>query len=362
MKNTFGKSVSITIFGESHGKSTGIIIDGLAPGIKIDEEFIAHQLTLRRPSGEISTSRVESDPFEIHSGVFRGYTTGTPLCIIIPNTDVRTEDYTRGAARPSHADYTAYCKYHGYEDYRGGGHFSGRLTAPLVAAGAIAISVLKEHDIHIGTHIKHIGGVYDRDFADMREDINTLSEKIFAVLDEAAGERMQEEILRAKEDGDSIGGVLESAIIGLPAGLGEPVFDSVESELAHAVFSVPAIKGVEFGDGFGLGKMRGSQANDKMRVEDDGVVFMSNHGGGVYGGITSGWPVIMRTVVKPTPTIGKVQESISLTDMKNIMLEGKGRHDPCIVHRARVVVDSVIALTLLDMLAMRYGTDRMVKR
>ena len=360
MKNTFGDSVSITLFGESHGGSIGTVIDGLAPGIKIDEEFISHQLTLRRPVGNISTSRVEKDPFEIHSGVFNGYTTGTPLCIIIPNGDTRSADYERGAARPSHADYAAYCKYHGYEDYRGGGHFSGRLTAAIVAAGAIAISALKNKGIYIGTHIKHIAGVYDRDFGDLREDIFTLSDKIFAVLDENAAEKMQEEILRAKEEGDSVGGVLESVIIGLPAGVGEPAFDSVESKLAHAVFSIPAVKGVEFGDGFDLAKMRGSEANDGMRIKDGEVRLTSLHSGGIYGGITVGEPIILRAAVKPTPTIGKAQESISLTDMKNITLEGKGRHDPSIVHRARVVMDSMIALSLYDMLSLRYGTDWVV--
>jgi len=361
MKNISGDHLTITLFGESHGKSVGAVLDGIPPGIKVDEEFISSQLTLRRPSGKISTARVEKDPFEIHSGVFNGYTTGTPVTIIIPNGDTRSEDYEPRAARPSHADYSAYLKYHGYEDYRGGGHFSGRLTSAIVAAAAIIIPALRDKGIYIGTHIKHIAGIYDRDFSDLRSDIDSLSARIFAVLDEKQGEKMQEEILKAKEDGDSVGGVLESVIIGLPGGLGEPYFDSVESKLAHAIFSVPAVKGVEFGDGFSLAKMRGSEANDKMVSENGEVRLTSLHSGGIYGGITIGEPILIRTAIKPTPTIGKEQNTISLPTLENTLLQGKGRHDPCIVQRARVVIDSMIALTLADMLTGRFGTDWMVK-
>lgn len=361
MKNISGDHLTITLFGESHGKSVGAVLDGIPPGIKVDEEFISSQLTLRRPSGKISTARVEKDPFEIHSGVFNGYTTGTPVTIIIPNGDTRSEDYEPRAARPSHADYSAYLKYHGFEDYRGGGHFSGRLTSAIVAAAAIIIPALRDKGIYIGTHIKHIARIYDRDFNDLRSDIDSLSARIFAVLDEKQGEKMQEEILKAKEDGDSVGGVLESVIIGLPGGIGEPYFDSVESKLAHVIFSVPAVKGVEFGDGFSLAKMRGSEANDKMVSENGEVRLTSLHSGGIYGGITIGEPILIRTAIKPTPTIGKEQNTISLPTLENTLLQGKGRHDPCIVQRARVVIDSMIALTLADMLTGRFGTDWMVK-
>lgn len=362
MKNILGDNLTITLFGESHGKAAGAILDGMPPGIKVDEDFISHQLTLRRPAGEISTARVEKDNYEILSGVFNGYTTGTPLTISIPNADTRSTDYSERTARPSHADYSAFLKYHGYEDYRGGGHFSGRITSAIVAAAAVIISALRENGIHIATHIKHIAGIYDRDFDDYENDIKALSDKIFAVLDDKKGEAMQKEILSAKSCGDSVGGVLESVIINLPGGVGEPYFDSLESKLAHGIFSIPAVKGVEFGSGFDIAKMRGSQANDQMRNEGGKVKLTSLHSGGIYGGISVGEPIIVRTAIKPTPTIGLPQESVTLPGLDNATLSGKGRHDPCIVQRARVVIDSIIALTLADMLITRFGTDWMVKK
>ncbi len=362
MKNIFGDNLTITLFGESHQKAVGAVLDGMPPGIEVDEDFISHQLTLRRPYGDISTARIEKDNFEILSGVFNGYTTGTPIAILIPNEDAHSEDYSEHIARPSHADYSAYLKYHGYEDYRGGGHFSGRLTSAVVAAAAIVIFALKKKNIHIATHIKHIAGIYDRDFDEFMTDVQALSERIFAVLDDTAGEKMQEEILKAKECGDSVGGVLESIILGLPGGVGEPYFDSLESKLAHGIFSVPAVKGVEFGSGFDIAKMRGSEANDEI-INDGGTIRLKSlHSGGIYGGISVGEPIILRTAIKPTPTIGKIQDSISLPSLENAALTGKGRHDPCIVHRARVVIDSIIALTICDMLITRFGTDWMAEK
>ncbi len=362
MKNIYGDNLTLTLFGESHGKAVGAVLDGIPPGIKINEEFISHQLTLRRPFGDISTSRVEKDNFEILSGVFNGYTTGTPVTISIPNSDTRSADYSERIARPSHADYSAYLKYHGYEDYRGGGHFSGRLTSAIVAAAAILIPALRGKNIFVATHIKHIAGVYDRDFEDYAEDAGKLSSKLFAVLDDSKEEKMTEAILLAKQCGDSVGGVLESVILGLPGGLGEPYFDSLESKLAHGLFSVPAVKGVEFGSGFDIAKMRGSEANDSMVNEGGKIHLQSLHSGGIYGGISVGEPITVRTAIKPTPTIGILQESITLPGLENAELEGKGRHDPCIVQRARVVVDSIIALTLADIITGRYGTDWMVTK
>lgn len=357
MKNTFGQSVAVTLFGESHGEYIGAVLDGLAPGLAVDEAFIRHQLSMRRPQGKISTSRVEADEFQIVSGVFEGKTTGTPLCILIPNTNTRSSDYTRNIPRPGHADYAAECKYHGYQDARGGGHFSGRLTAVLVAAGAIAISALRQNGILIGTHISRISDICDRNFNSYEYDIETLADLTFPVLDPAKAEVMRACIEDAASEGDSVGGVLETAVIGLPAGIGEPWFDTVEGMLSHALFSIPAIKGVEFGTGFGMADLRGSQANDAFRMEGGRVVTETNHNGGINGGITNGMPVIFRCAVKPTPSIFQEQESVDMQTNQNVTLKLSGRHDPAIIHRARVVVDSVVALVLCDLLALRFGTD-----
>lgn len=358
MKNTFGNAVSVTLFGESHGPSIGCVIDGLAPGIPVSEEAIARLLSKRRPSGAISTARQEADRFVIESGVFEGKTTGTPICIRIPNEDTRSADYMAEdrLARPGHADLAANRKYHGFEDYRGGGHFSGRITAALVAAAGIVMPALEKKGIRIATHIRRLGGVEDRSFDAISSDVTALQNVTFPVLDATAEQPMKEQILAAKADGDSVGGVLETAVIGLPAGLGEPWFDTVEGTLSHALFSIPAIKGVEFGDGFDLADMRGSEANDAWRM-DNAPYTVTNHNGGINGGITNGMPLIFRCAVKPTPTIAKEQDSISLTSGQEGKLAAKGRHDPCIVHRAAVVVDAVTALTLCDLLAGRYGTD-----
>lgn len=357
MKNTFGNSVTLTLFGESHGPRIGAVLDGLAPGILVDEKRIAHQLSLRRPFGKISTARVEPDLVEIVSGVFEGRTTGTPLCILIPNTNTKSADYQKGLPRPGHADYTAECKYHGYQDYRGGGHFSGRLTAPLVAAGAILLSALEEKGIYVGTHILQLEKVRDRAFSELESDLSCLREKQFPVLSESASAEMMAAIEAAAAEGDSVGGILESAVIGMPLGVGEPWFDTVEGLLSHALFSIPAVKGVEFGDGFGFAEMRGSRANDPFCVCNGRVQTRTNRNGGINGGITNGMPLIFRTAVKPTPSIFREQESVDLASMQEKPLLLAGRHDPAILHRARVVVDSISALVLCDLLATRFGTD-----
>lgn len=353
MRNTLGNNVTVTLFGESHGEAIGAVIDGLPAGIEVDLEFIKSQLTLRRPSGSISTGRVEEDKLQIVSGVFGGYTTGTPVCIIIPNENTKSKDYSEiiNKARPSHADYVAHVKYKGFEDYRGGGHFSGRITAALVAAGAIAISALRKRGINIGTHISRCAGVNDARFNDLENDINSLNKKQFAVLDDKQGELMQKKITESKADGDSVGGILETAVTGLPVGLGEPWFDSAESMLSHALFSIPAVKGVEFGLGFEIANMQGSTANDSFYMDGDTVKTKTNNNGGINGGITNGMPVIFRCAVKPTPTIMKEQNTVDFEKMENTVLAARGRHDPCIVHRARVVVDSITALVLCDLLS-----------
>ena len=359
MKNTLGNNVTVSIFGESHGKAIGVLIDGVAPGIDVDEEYIGEILSLRRPVGSISTARQEKDEFSILSGVFEGKTTGTPICITIPNADTKSKDYSqmKSVARPSHADYSAQCKYHGFQDYRGGGHFSGRITAALCAAGAIFLSALSKKGIEIGTHIKKCAGVSDREFKVLCDDIKALSKKQFAVLDDLQGEKMQEKIKEAKAEGDSVGGVLETAVIGLPAGLGEPFFDSIESLISHAVFSIPAVKGIEFGAGFEICDKKGSEANDAFYVEDGAVKVRTNNSGGINGGITNGAPILFKTAIRPTPTISKEQQTVDFEKMQNTTISAGGRHDPCIVHRARIVVDSITAIVLADALSGCYGTD-----
>ena len=361
MKNTFGTSVAVTVFGESHGCAVGAVLDGMAPGVPVDEGFIAHQLALRRPYGEISTARVEPDRFEIVSGVFEGRTTGTPLCILIPNEDPRSGDYAplRALARPGHADYTGFVKYHGFADHRGGGHFSGRVTAALTAVGAVAIAALHAKGVVIGTHIARCGGVADRDFsdADLPAELAALNEKPFSVLDEAAGERMRAAIADAAAAGDSVGGILETAVCGLPAGVGEPWFDTLEGLLAYGLFSVPGVKGVDFGAAFAHTDERGSAYNDAFYMDGGAVRTRTNRSGGVNGGISNGMPLRFRCAVKPTPSIARAQETVDFRRGEDAFLTVEGRHDPAILHRARVVVDSVTALTLCDALAMRYGTD-----
>lgn len=367
-KNTFGNALQITIFGESHGAAVGVVIDGITPGIDVDADFINHQLTLRRPAGKISTARQESDPWQIVSGVFEGKTTGTPVCIVIPNGDTRSRDYTPEIARPGHADYTAQCKYHGHQDYRGGGHFSGRVTAGLVAAGGILIPALRKKGIEIGTHLARCAGVADAPLdpaaygedATLREQLRALGARAFPTISAAAEQQMIAAIEQAKMDTDSVGGVLESAIVGLPAGLGEPFFDSLESQLAHAMFSIPAIKGVEFGAGFGISELRGSEANDPYRVEDGRIVTATNRGGGIGGGISNGMPVTFRCAVKPTPSIAKEQPTVDFINLTEENFTVHGRHDPCVAHRARVVVDSMAAIVVADALLQRYGNDALM--
>ena len=359
MKNTFGTSVAVTIVGESHGEYIGAVIDGLAPGLDVNEEYINHMLFLRRPDGKISTPRKEKDEFKIVSGVINGKTTGTPITILIPNENVKSGDYSgmRTVARPSHADYTAECKYHGFQDSRGGGHFSGRITAALVAAGAICKYALEQKGIYIGTHVKKCAGIEDREFDNLLTDIECLNQKTFAVLDEPRIEEMTNAIIEAASNGDSVGGVLETAICNMPEGVGEPWFDSVESLLSHMMFSIPAVKGIEFGAGFKVADMKGSEANDAIRLENDKVVTTTNNNGGINGGITNGMPIIFRTAIKPTPTIFKPQNTVDFKTMTETVIQPKGRHDPAIVHRARVVQDAAAAIVLCDALSLRFGTD-----
>jgi len=366
MNNSFGNSITVTIFGESHGPAIGCVLDGLPSGLPVDTAVIDRCLAMRRPQGAISTARREADRYTIESGVCNGRTTGTPVCIVIPNEDTRSADYEKMAsiARPSHADYAAFVRYSGANDTRGGGHFSGRVTAAVVAAGALLLPALQAKGIRIGTHIAELAGIADRALGEtdgaasaaereaaLKSDLERLAELDFAALSEEAGERMKAAILAAKADADSVGGILETAVAGLPAGLGEPFFDSVEGLLAHALFAIPGIKGIEFGAGFGLARMRGSAANDPFRLADGRVVTTTNHAGGINGGLTNGMPIVFRCAVRPTPTIGKTQETVNFREGTEVTLAASGRHDPCIAHRVRAVVDAMTAIVLADLLA-----------
>lgn len=355
MKNNFGTNISMTIFGESHGPCIGITLDGLPAGFKIDLERIKKDMEKRKAKGSISTQRHEDDEVEIVSGFFNGYTTGTALTILIQNKNTQSKDYSdiQYRLRPGHADFSAYEKYHGFQDYRGGGHFSGRLTAPIVAAGSICRQILETKNILIGSHIEQLYALHDAPFSnnidELKKQIQTLNKKEFATLDEQVAQNMEQAILEAKNEQDSIGGILESAIINLPAGIGEPFFDSIESILAHLLFSIPAVKGVSFGAGFQMAAKKGSEANDAF-IMNDTIQTKTNNNGGINGGISNGMPIIIHTCIKPTPSIYKAQETVDYKTKESQTLNIKGRHDPCILHRARIVVDSMIAFGILDLL------------
>ncbi len=362
MKNTFGNALTITLFGESHGEMMGACLDGLAPGIVIDEEYINKKLELRRPSGKISTKRVEDDEYKIVSGVFNGKTTGAPLCVLIPNSNTHSSDYAdlKDLPRPSHADLTANYKYHGFQDYRGGGHFSGRVTACLVCACAIIQSALEQKGIFVGTHISKINDIVDDNITSV-QDVIDLGSKQFPTVSKQVESKMLSYIEQVANVGDSVGGVLETVVFGMPVGVGEPWFDTLEGVISHAIFSIPAIKGVEFGAGFSLANMLGSQANDQFDLDGDEIVTSTNNNGGINGGISNGMPIVFRSVVKPTPSIYKQQSSVRLSTLSKEELAIKGRHDPAIIHRARVVVDALTAFALADLLTVRFGTDYLAK-
>lgn len=356
MTATLGEKIKLTIFGESHGLGIGCVIDGLPPGFAIDLDAVKKEMQRRAPGkSPLATARNEKDAFIIESGFFEGRTTGTPLCVLIPNSDQHSVDYSKlkNVMRPGHADYSGKVKYNGFNDYRGGGHFSGRLTAPLVFMGAVAKQILAQRGIYVGAHIAAVAGVKDMPFNPLGERADTFSKlahKTFPVLDDAAGEAMQEKILAAKQSCDSVGGVIECMAINLPAGIGAPFFDSLESRLAHALFSVPAVKGIEFGKGFALAQMPGSEANDQMYYDNGVVKTYTNNNGGITGGITNGMPVLFKAAVKPTPSIAKAQKTVDLSTESNTELAITGRHDPCIVQRAVPVIEGVAAWVILDML------------
>ena len=363
MSSVWGRNIKISIFGESHSGAIGVVINGLPAGLKIDFDRVCASMKRRMPScAAYSTARKETDAVEIVSGLFNGCTTGTPLCGFIKNKDAHSADYEelKYKIRPSHADHTGFVKYDGFQDYRGGGHFSGRLTAPLVFAGSIAEQWLEQSDILVRAHISSIGTVKDRPFSSQPDarDLNGLLKKDFPVLDDRAGKEMMEVISLAKSDLDSIGGVVECIATPMPQGLGDPIFDSLESVVAGMLFSIPAVKGVEFGAGFGIAEMRGSQANDAPVMHSGSILYKTNHNGGVLGGISNGMPLIVRAALKPTASIAAMQETVDLLLKENTTIQIKGRHDACIVPRAVEVVRCALALCLADLLLEDKKYDR----
>ena len=366
MASSIGQRLRLSIFGESHGEAIGCVLDGLPAGYAVDMDAVLVQMARRAPGRDkTATPRRESDQPRVLSGLLDGRTTGAPLCMVIQNENQHSGDYQNilSCPRPGHADYTAYAKYHGFQDARGGGHFSGRVTAALVAGGAVVLGALNRAGIDISTHIAACAGISDTRFA--LDDAAALAAQVealatkpdgFAVLDPAVEEPMKAAIRAAGADGDSVGGLLETAILGLPAGIGEPYFDSVESKIAHLAFSIPAVKGIEFGTGFDFAGLRGSEANDAFRMTPEGaVVTASNHNAGINGGIANGMPVVFRTVVKPTPSIYKQQDTVDYLAKKNAELSIQGRHDPCILPRAAIVQTCSAALAVADLLTARYG-------
>ncbi|MBC3887214.1 chorismate synthase [Acetobacterium paludosum] len=358
MGSTWGNKLKLSIFGESHGEGIGAVIDGLPAGIDIDLIRVQHELNRRAARGNpLATPRKEGDQVEILSGVFNGKTTGAPLAGLIRNENTRSGDYskTKDLMRPGHADYASSIRYKGFQDYRGGGHFSGRLTAPLVFAGAIAKEVLRaiQPEISIGSRIVAIGGIKDGAIAHWKEYqdlIKGFKNPAFPLYTPDLEEAMKHEIIAAMEEHDSVGGIVEGFVTGLKPGIGNPFFESIESRLSSLLFSIPAVKGVTFGDGFEIAAKRGSQANDFLRISDHKIETVTNNNGGINGGISNGMPIVFQVAFKPTPSIGKEQQTINLAEKKEALLKIEGRHDPCIVIRAFPVVEAATAICMADFL------------
>lgn len=353
---TFGNKIKLSVFGESHGKGIGAVIEGVPSGYTIDMDKVLLQMARRAPGKDkTATPRVEKDFPNIKSGLLNGVTTGAPICCLIENTNTQSGDYSNLLAfpRPGHSDYTAFVKYEGNNDIRGGGHFSGRLTAPIVFAGAIFKQILEEKGIKIAAHISSIGNVQDKSFDPVNIDISLmerLSTSSFALIDQSKEESMRQEVESARMDLDSIGGTIECAVTGLKAGIGGPLFEGIEGTIAQAMFGIPAVKGIEFGKGFESSKLRGSQNNDAFEYKNGKVVTKTNNCGGILGGISNGMPITFKVAIKPTPSISKEQETVNLQTKENDKLVVKGRHDPCIVPRAVSVVEAMTAVAIFDLL------------
>ena len=355
MSSTYGENLKLTVFGQSHGAAIGMTLDGIPAGLKVDEQKLAAFLARRAPGqNSWSTPRKEADSSRILSGIVDGFTCGAPIAAIIENTNTRSGDYAnlKDCPRPGHADYTAQVKYGGYQDAAGGGHFSGRLTAPLCIAGGMCKQWLEDMGIQISAHIASIGDVQDDLFDPVEPDMQGVG-PFFPVLDPKAGLQMQSLIEKTKAQGDSVGGTIECCVTGLPAGLGEGMFGSMESRIASIVYGVPAVKGVEFGAGMQAAKMLGSENNDAYTVVDGKIRTVTNHCGGILGGITNGMPLIFRCAVKPTPSIAKAQQSVRLSTKEITTLQVQGRHDPCIVPRAVPVIEAAAAIAIYDSMLRR---------
>lgn len=356
MSSIWGSNLKISVFGESHGEAIGVVLDGLPAGEEINFDEIKTQMKRRRPgSGSLVTSRDESDAAHVVSGLFEGKTTGTPFCAIIYNENASSKDYekSRFLPRPSHADFTAHVRYKGFEDFRGGGHFSGRLTASLVFAGAVCRQILEKKGITIGSHIASVGDVFDEKFnpVDIPCDIlNRLAKSSFPVLNGNIQKEIENRILEAKAQKDSVGGVIECALVGVPCGVGNPIFDNIESKIASLVFGIPGVKGVEFGGGFELSRNCGSKCNDNFTVSNGVIKTVTNNSGGILGGISSGMPIIFRAAFKPTPSIAKEQTTVNLKSGLTEKISIEGRHDPCIAVRAAAVVEAAAAIAILDLM------------
>lgn len=355
MSANWGTNIELSLFGESHGKAIGIVIGNLPAGIKLDMDEINKNMKRRAPGlNKISTPRKEKDEVEIMSGILDGVTTGAPLCALIYNSDQHSKDYSllKECMRPGHSDYPAYIKYQGFNDVRGGGHFSGRLTAPIVFAGSVARQILKQKGIVIGAHIQSIKDIQDQRFAvDINEeDLNQLLQKPYPTIDDHVFDEMQAVIEEARVNQDSVGGKIECAILNVPAGIGNPFFDSIEAHLSPLLFSIPAVKSVSFGLGEDITKLYGHETNDSYYYENDIVKTKTNNNGGITGGISNGMPIIFSVGIKPTPSISQTQQTINVKTQENTTLQITGRHDPCIVPRAIVVVESMAALGILDMI------------
>lgn len=351
MSCSFGNKIKITIFGQSHSEAIGVVIDGLPAGFKLDTDRVAAFMARRAPGqNDLSTPRKEADAVKILSGVVDNITCGAPLCAIIENTNTRSGDYDklRFVLRPSHSDFAAMMKHNGFNDIRGGGNFSGRLTAPLCFAGAVCIQMLEKKGIHVGAHISSIGKVEDKKFDAVNVNKNDFVLTAFPVIDEKQGELMRKEIYDAKATGDSVGGTIECAVVGMPAGIGDPIFDGIENRISMAVFGIPAVKGIEFGAGFESSKMRGSENNDDFTLENGVIKTVTNNHGGILGGISSGMPIVFRCAIKPTPSIGIEQNSVNTETKEAEKLVIGGRHDPCIVPRAVPCVEAAAAIVIAD--------------
>lgn len=352
MSNTFGDKLKVSIFGQSHSEAIGVTIDGLPAGYEIDLNKLKEFLARRAPGKDkLSTARKEADEPEFVSGIVNGKTCGAPVCAIIKNTNAHSYDYDnlRDVPRPAHADYTAYVKFSGYNDIAGGGQFSGRLTAPLCVAGGIVKQILEKKGIKIFSHIYAAAGIFDEPYL-LTGPFTDVSKKEVPVIDDKKADEILKAVEAAKLSGDSVGGIIECAVTGVKAGYGSPMFDGVENIISRAVFAVPAVKGIEFGNGFGAAGLLGSENNDAFTYENGEVKTLTNNHGGILGGITSGMPIVFRAAVKPTPSISKEQRSVSLKRKEDVFLVVKGRHDPCIVKRAVPVIEAAAALAIYDII------------